>query len=238
MRLNKIAIPTLLCLGWLVLPGCQKPPDIGHYLGRPEDLARINRVVFVQLTGQDSCPGIAEDMTVALSHAIGARRLFRLDVVTRDDPRCKTLSLDGWAGFTIKQLRDMRETFQCDAILLGTVRDFRPHPRMQMGLDLRLMDLRSGRLVWGINHVWDTTDKTVTKRVKCFFDSRMRDGYEPMNWQLAMISPKAFEKFVAFEVVATLPDGPEVKTNRKSRRWATLEKNEKNFRNAFKSSGL
>ncbi|MCK4626685.1 MAG: hypothetical protein KAV00_15330, partial [Phycisphaerae bacterium] len=210
------------------------------YLSSPEHLGRINRVVFVQLTGRDSCPGIAEDMTVALSHAIGARRLFRMDVVTRDDPRCKTLSLDGWAGFTIKQLRDMRETFQCDAILLGAIRDFRPHPRMQMGLDLRLMDLRDGRLVWGIDHVWDTTDKAITRRVKRFFNSRMRDGYEPMNWQLAMISPKVFEKFVAFEVVETLPEGHEMKTNRKPRQWATLEKNEKikkNSRNAFKSSG-
>lgn len=205
-RINKIAILTLLYLGWLALPGCQKPPDIGHYLSKSEHLAKINRVVFVQLTGQDSCPGIAEDMTIALSNAIGARRLFYMDVVTRDDPRCKILSLDGWAGFSMKQLSDMRKTFQCDAILLGAVGNFRPHPRMQMRLKLQLMNLRSGRLVWGIDHVWDTTDKTVTRRIKRFFNSQMRDGYEPMNWQFAMISPKTFEKFVAFEVVATLPN--------------------------------
>ncbi len=227
-RLDKISTLTMLSLVWVALPGCQEPYKIGHYISQTEDFARINRVVFVQLTGQDSCPGIAEDLTTALSHAVRNHRLFRLDVVTREDPRCKIVSLDGREGFTIRQLRDMRETFKCDAILLGAVRDFRPHPRMQMGLDLRLMDLRSGKLVWAVEHVWDTTDKTVTKRIKHFFKNQMRDGYEPMNWQLAMISPKAFEKFVAFEVVETLPDKSVAKTKSKWPWRITLGKNKKN----------
>ncbi len=227
-RLNKISILTMLSLVWLSLPGCQQPYKIGHYISQPEDFTPINRVVFVQLANQDSCSGIAEDLTTALSHAIRNHRLFRLDVVAREDPKCKTVSLDGREGFTIKQLRDMRETFKCDAILLGTLRDFRPHPRMQMGLDLRLMDLRSGKLVWAVEHVWDTTDKSVTKRIKRFFNSQMRDGYEPMNWQLAMISPKAFEKFVAFEVVETLPDKSDTKTKSKPFWRITLGKNKKN----------
>ncbi len=163
-------------------------------------------------------------MTIALSHAIQTRRLFRIEVVRRRDPLCRTLSLEGKAGFTMKQLQDMRETFQCDGILLGSVRDFRPHPRTQVGLHLRLLDLRNGRLVWAVDEVWDTTDKAIEKRIKRFFDSQMRSGLEPMDWQLVMISPKAFGKFIAYEVAATLPSGTAARAKKKPSRWATLGK--------------
>lgn len=223
-RISKI-LALLLCSGTMFLAGCRQVSPIGYYLAPPESLSRINRVVFVELSGQDSYPGIAADMTTTLSHAIQTRRLFRLDVVKKDDPLCKTISLDGQAGFTMQQLRDMRRTFQCDAILLGSVRDFRPHPRTQIGLDLRLLDLKNGRLVWAVDHIWDTTDREVEKRIIRFFNKEMRGGYEPMDWEFAMISPKAFGKFVAYEVANTLPDWSKRRPYKKRQQWTTLGKN-------------
>ena len=84
-------------------------------------------------------------------------------------------------------------------------------PRMQIGLYLQLLDLRRGRLVWGLDHTWDTTDRATEQRIKAFFRSRMRDGYGPLDWRMAVTSPKVFQKFVACEVAETLtPDPPAV----------------------------
>ena len=208
--ISKAFCPALLCQVLALMTGCEEPaqPGINYFLGRPEDLFKVDRVVFIELSGQDDYPGTAEDMTVVLSQAIQARRLFHVDVVRKPDPIIETLSLDGQAGFTMAQLRDMRRAFRCDAVLVGEVRNFCPHPRMRMGLYLRLLDVKNGRLLWGVDDVWDTTESGTEKRLKKFFDDQMRSGYEPMNWQLAMISPRAFEKFVAFEVAGSLPDLP------------------------------
>jgi hypothetical protein len=204
--LHKLTRTALFCLGAATWSGCaQQRPSIAHYLSSPQDLTRLRRVVFLELAGLDSAPRVAGEMTVALAHAIQARRLFHVDVVSRQDPICQTLSLDGRAGFTLEQLRDMRRAFKCDGIIIGEVRNFRPYPSMQVGLYLRLMDLRNGRLVWAIDNVWDTREKDTEQRIRKFFNKQMRGGYRPINWWVAMVSPKIFEKFVAFETADTLP---------------------------------
>ena len=191
----------------LVWSGCQKPPTaIGYYLSSPQDITKLNRVGFLELADRDSSPGIARKMTTSLAHAIGAKRLFDLDVVSKDDPICKTVSFDARGGFTLEQLRDMRETFKCDGILIGEIRNFRPYPAMQVSLYLRLMDLRDGRCVWAIDNVWDTRDKDTKDRVRKFFNKQIRVGYKPVNWEIGLMSPRIFLKFVAFESAQTLPD--------------------------------
>jgi len=197
---------TLLYLGLVIQAGCGSDPGPIKPLSRP--LTGINRVVFIELAERNSYPGVAGDMTTALSHAIKARGLFGLDVIDRQDPICQAVSEVGRGGLTLEQIRKMRQTFHCDGILLGSINDFRPHPRMQLGVSLRMLDLKRGRIVWAVDHVWDTTDKAVEKRIQRFFSDRMRSGYEPMDWQIAMISPKVFQKFIAHELAETLPDPP------------------------------
>lgn len=200
----------LLCMGALA-SGCVEPPESSvSFSVKPEGLRAIKRVVFIELSDRDRSPDVAEGMTKALASAIRSRKLFSLDVVSRDDPRCKLVTLDQQGGFTLRQLRQLRDTFDCQAVLVGWTKDYYPHPRMQVGLRLQLLDLRQGQAVWAVDDVWDTTDKAMEKRVKRFFREQMRSGYEPMGWQLVLTSPKAFEKFVAHEVAETLPNKPEI----------------------------
>jgi len=200
---NKSAIFTLLCLVLILQCGCsrQRPFKV---LSRP--LSGVNSVVFIELAERNSYPGVAKDMTTALSHSVQARGLFALDVVDRQDPVCEGVSMLGRGGFTLRQITEMRQTFKCDGILMGSINDFRPHPRMQLGVSLRMVDLRRGRILWAVDHVWDTTDKAVEKLIQRYFKEQMRSGYGPMDWQIAMISPKVFEKFIAHELAETLLD--------------------------------
>ena len=203
-RFAKFATLTLLYLGLAIQAGCAPDPRPINALNRP--LTGIKRVVFIELAERNSSPGVAKDMTIALSHAVQARGLFALDVVDRQDPICEAVSHVGRGGLALEQIRKMHQAFKCDGILLGSTNDFRPHPRMQLGVSLRMVDLKRGRILWAVDHVWDTTDKAVEERIKRFFNSRMRSGYEPMDWRIAMISPKVFEKFIAHELAETLPD--------------------------------
>ncbi len=196
---------TLLVLSF----GCQEPPlpDITFHLRSLEDLKRLDRVVFVELTEEGDASDYSRDMTRALVQEIQGRRLFHLDILPWDNPICDELVLNDNAGFTMRELSDIRKALRCDAVIVGQVRDFRPHPHTKAGLYLRMIDLKNGWLVWGVDHVWDTSEQQTARRIRRFFDKRMRSGgYEPADWELAVLSPRIFAKFVAYETALTLPD--------------------------------
>lgn len=208
MKWRRIPLAEMLTGLLIAGAGCSHPPppqaQLGCYLSSPQDLRRIHRVVLLELTQDSSVPPIARDMTESLFRAAQARNLFHIDQIARDDPLCRDLPLDGRGVYTIKDLMAMREALDCDAILFGRVTHYRSYPRMQIGLYVRLLDLQNGKLVWAVEHIWDSTDKATETRIKEFFESQMRSGYEPAQWELVTQSPKAFQKFVAFEIGQTL----------------------------------
>lgn len=214
-RYKKTAVLMLFCLGGCICTGCSKPEIKAPIKALTRPLSGVDRVVFIEFDQRNSHPGIARGMTTALSHAVKARGLFALGVIDRQDPICEDLAISERGGFTLKQIREMRQVFRCDGLLLGSINDFRPHPRMQLAVSLRMLDLKRGRLLWAVDHVWDTTDKAVEKRIQCFFDDQMRSGYEPVDWQIAMMSPKVFQKFIAYELAQTLPSPVQVAVNAK-----------------------
>jgi len=186
------------------------PTAIGHYLSNAKDLQRIGRVVFVELASDGRHPGIADGMTQSLSQAIMGLRMFHVEVIRRTDPLCQDLRLDSRNAYTLEELAEMRKLLKSDAIVVGRISKFHPYPRMQVGLHLQLIDLKLGRLIWAVDHVWDTTDKQTEARIKAFFRKRMRSGYDPVDWELCLVSPRTFFKFVAYEITKTLkPEKPE-----------------------------
>jgi hypothetical protein len=203
------------CLG--LLPGCwrvagQRPEEqIGFYLSSREDVLYLRRVVFVELTADGDCPSsIARDTTEAIRDAVLSKKLFHLDVVRRSDPMCRDLPLDRIGALKIEELPQIRDSLDCQAVLFGRITHFQAHPRMKMGLHLKLIELRDGKLVWGIDHVWDTADRGLEDRIRRYYHRELRSGYDPLGYDLVLTSPQAFEKFIGYEVANTLtpPEPP------------------------------
>lgn len=191
--------------------GCGPGPAesrIGYYLPRPRDLARVKRAVLVELVYEGQYPGLEWEMTQALAKAIQGRNLFRVEVVRGDGPELRELSHRAQGCKTLKDLGDLRKAFKCDAVLVGSIQHFQPHPHMQIGLYLQLLDLRRGRLVWGLEHTWDTADRATETRIRKFFDSEIAKDRGPLDWRLAAVSPTVFRKYVAHEVAGTLSTEP------------------------------
>jgi len=143
-------------------------------------------------------------MTRSLASAIQSKGLFHVDLIRRSDPVCRDLSLDHMGALRLDEIARMRDALGCDAVLLGRVSHFQPFPRMQLGLVVKLMDVRDGELLWGVEHVWDTTDQNTERRIRTYFHHEVRSGYEPMGYELVLKSPRAFERFIAHEVANTL----------------------------------
>jgi len=207
--IDKPSAAMLLGLAALLVAGCidDSGPQarIQHYLRSDESVMRLNRVVFITLQDPKGTDRIAEDMTGALVRAIQPRGLFHIDVMPATDAACQELPLFSRRAYSMKQLAQIQDALGCEAVMFGSVSQFQTYPRLQIGVFLRLIDLKRGQLVWAVDHIWDTTDKATEERIEHFFGRQMRSGYAPADHELALMSPKVFQKFVAYEVANTLP---------------------------------
>jgi hypothetical protein len=175
-----------------------------YYLNPNKKLTAVGRVAIVELENDSTYPQVSGDVTGALFQALQKKQVFGLTVVHRDDPSWRSLQLDGDSTYTLDQILAIRKTLKCDGVLLGTITEFGPYPHMAIGLRLKLLDLRDGELLWALEQVWDSADKTTEKRTKDYFKSEKRSGFAPLHEQLAAVSPLEFIKFVSYEVAATL----------------------------------
>jgi len=200
------AIATAALILTVLLAGCRPGAHnrVRHYVAL-DAIRSANRVVLLPLANQTDSPGIEEGLEAELLGAIQRRRLFQLQEVARE-PGARQVLLDpGRRTYTEQDLVAIRKASGADAVLIGLVNRWQPYPRMQVGLYLRLVDLRSGRLLWAVDHVWDATNEHTQRRIATFFHREMGAGAEPFDWQLGTVSPRAFQKFVAWEVAGTLP---------------------------------
>ncbi len=183
--------------------------ESGHYYVDPTaDFPGIARVVVFELDNQSVHPDIGPLLTDALGRAFRKRHLFALRTIAPSDQEWRSLDLANVQSYTIEELSAIRKELGADAIVFGAVQQYQPYPHLLTGLHLKMVDLRKGRVVWAMEQIWDSSDKLIELRMKRYFDSEMRSGYEPLNWQVFLTSPRAFDKFVAAEVARTLPGAP------------------------------
>ena len=201
---------TILLLSAVLLTGCityyrgSAPASDYYYINPNKSLSSVGRVVVVELNNNSNYPEISNDVTEKLYQALQKKQIFGLTVVRQDDSVWRSLQLDLESRYTLDQIITVRETLKCDAVLLGTITEFRPYPHMIIGLRLKLLDLRDGDLLWALEQVWDSADKTTEYRIKDYFRAHKRSGYEPLQEKLASVSPLEFIKFVSYEVAETL----------------------------------
>jgi hypothetical protein len=209
-RNNSLAFALSLTLAAV---GCRQAPQdsprqgIGFYLSNTQDIRQVKRVSFVELGPPESrYSNIGRDTTAALAKAIQKKQLFQLEIVPVTDRACRDLPMESLSKpLSFERIAALRKALESDVVLYGRIRYFRPYPHMQMGLFLKMVDLRTAKILWGVDHVWDTADAAMEDRLKGFFEDRQRQDLEPVKWRLALMSDLAFEEFVAYEAAGTLP---------------------------------
>jgi hypothetical protein len=78
---------------------------------------------------------------------------------------------------------------------------------MVIAVRLKLLDLTNGRLLWGVEQVWDCADKSIQKRIEAYYRHERPSASTSLREELVAISHLDFAKFVAYEVAETLrPD--------------------------------
>jgi hypothetical protein len=179
----------------------------GHYYLNPQvNVGSVNRIALLELENQSERPELSELLSQTLAEGMGKKHLFSVRTIRRADPLWTSLNLDQITAYSYEDLALIRENLKVDAIVFGTIKHYRSFPHIQMSLHLKMVDVRQGKLIWAMEEVWDSTDKQVELRMKRYFSKEIRTGYQPLNWEVIITSPRAFNKFVVYEACSTLPD--------------------------------
>ena len=202
-------LKTLFLLLPVVLSGCG--PHAAHesaanyyYLNPDKNLSAIGRTTLVELTNNSTFPQISTDVTEALYQGLQKKQVFGVTVIRQSDAARQSLQLDTNTAYTLEQLSEMRRILNCDAILIGTVTEFNPYPHMTIGLRLKLIDLTDGQLLWALEQIWDTADKTTEDRIKTYYSRHLFPCSATLREKLGTVSSLQFIKFVAYETAETL----------------------------------
>ena len=180
--------------------------ETGHYYINPSaDFSTVGKTVIFELDNLSTRPELATEFTQTLTEAISKRHLFSLSTLYRAEPTWRMLDLSTDSSYSLEELSIIRKQLKADAVLFGRINQYHPYPNLLVGLHLKLIDLRNGKLLWATEQVWDSSDKRVERRMRHYFNTRMRAGFQPMDWELLVTSPRAFNKFVATEIAQTLP---------------------------------
>jgi len=217
-----LLLPAIFCCGCILQNPARQKANY-YYLNQHKNLSAVGRVAIITLANESSYPTVNTDVTEALFQALQKGQLFSLSIIEQTNTLWRSMELDskttrqrqvGSFGarstYTPRQLLEMRNTLQCNAILTGAVTQYQPYPHMAIGLRLKLVDLSDGQLLWAIEQVWDTADKNIQYRARNYFRSQIRPGFEPLREDLVVISPIEFLKFVTYEVNETLRNGAQM----------------------------
>lgn len=101
-------------------------------------------------------------------------------------------------------LGKLHEAYAIDGVLLVDISYFRAYRPVGLGVRLKLLDGRTGEIVWAVDEVYDSSDHAVANAAKVFYKSESIVTY-PMNAaDLAINSPNRFSKYVANSVFSTI----------------------------------
>jgi hypothetical protein len=191
------------------LAGCDiyrtpEPMADYFYLNPQKNLVDIGKVVLVQLENKSNYPEIAPDATQTLFEELQKKQIFSLRVVSDADTQWRSLQLDLHSSYTIEQLVIARNALRCDAIIIGTITQYSPYPHQIIGLNLKMISLDDGQLVWAFEQIWDTSDKKLEYRIKKYLQNQSASKSDIPGERLIRMSTIKFLKFVAYEVASTL----------------------------------
>ena len=194
----------------VVLSGCGSNKTAGpaadcYYLNPDKHLSAVGRVAIIELENHSSYPEVAADVTEAIFQSLQKKQVFSVTILRQNDPVWRGLEPDLNSTYRLEELAEIRKATKCNAILVGTITEFQPHPHMTIGLRLKLLDLKDGQLLWAFEQIWDTADKTTEDRIRRYFRSQTHSDRSPSKTHLLAASPIRFIKFVAFEVGQTFP---------------------------------
>lgn len=104
-----------------------------------------------------------------------------------------------------KLLERLTEKYDADAVMVLGITDYSPYVPIKIGVKGQLIELCSGKIVWGMDELFDGSREDVLYGVRSFRRSHNQQVFETLD-QLGQLSPRVFSAYVGEKICKTIPE--------------------------------
>ena len=104
-----------------------------------------------------------------------------------------------------KLLERLTEKYDADAVMVLGITDYSPYVPIKIGVKGQLIELCSGKIVWGMDELFDGSREDVLYGVRSFRRSHDQQVFETLD-QLGQLSPRVFSAYVGEKICKTIPE--------------------------------
>ncbi len=195
-----------LTLALAALSACQSAPVITTPLGssrRSADWASYNmrRIGFLPIDGPGAGVHNAPDLQAALILELARTAELEFVALSQVDVE-ETVPSDphrrGW--YDPRTVLGLAQRYHLDGLMLTSLTHSQMYPPQRLALQMDLVSVETGLVVWSASLQLDAADAHVRQAVQSYRQTRrsMEDAPEPVEWTL--LSPERFARFAAFEL--------------------------------------
>lgn len=100
---------------------------------------------------------------------------------------------------------DLGRRFRFDAMFVGTVIEYSSYSPLRLSMQMDMIATETGASIWSSAVQLDSSSDRVRKAVKAFYlDSGAVDAEDGKGWELALLSPRLFAQFGAWQIAKLL----------------------------------
>lgn len=163
--------------------------------------------VATAVQGGDLPEGCAALNPILLEQLVNTKRF---EVVSVDPARLREATGEAsWTG-TEALPRDflgfLHREYDCDAVLFAELTVYRAYAPLAIGWRLKLVDDRSGQILWAADELFDAADPAVEKSVQAFYGKGLISRLTHHEDWMAVNSPRQFGRYTAVTLFNTLPE--------------------------------
>jgi hypothetical protein len=205
-----------------ILAGCQAAPPHADTFRRGERPVNVfaypaklsldmRRVAVLPLAAESGGRDLPEGC-VALGPVLWEELLKarKFELVTVDAPALRrSTGRSAWTGVEALPadfLGHLRREYACDGVLFAELTLYRAYAPLAVGWRLKLVDVRSGQILWAADELFDAAQPAVYRAAQRHAGPR---SFWPFggeeNW-MAANSPRQFGRYAAAAMLDTLPE--------------------------------
>jgi hypothetical protein len=186
-----------------------RPNNIFAYPPKlPLTLQRVAVLPVMAEKSADDLPEGCAELTPVLCEQLIRTKKF--EVVTVDPSGMRRVTgRAGWTGteeLSSDLLAYLRREYGCDGVLFAELTSYRAYAPLAVGWRLKLVDVRSGQIIWAADELFDASQPAVAMAAQRFTDPTFTWPLEHRHTWLALNSPSQFGRYSAAAVAKTLPD--------------------------------
>ena len=186
----------------LIEPGSQM--SIHAYVGDARDLFIIRRVAVLPVFGPNVPDAQRESLHASLVAELGALHRFqivRLDDVEEVPP---LYGSEKRGRIDVNALVELGGRYHVDGVLLARITSYKPYMPPVIGLQLHLVSVHAGDVVWVVDETFDGSHERVRQDLLHYQRQRLTEETSLHDTDMLLMSPRRFGRYSMARAVDTL----------------------------------